>query len=230
VLAGGGGADPPSCWSCGCPRGYVYTVVRTLTSFRSHCSACTRTIVSALGLEHHKHFLRSSCAARYYQSPRYFVAATLDLGSLCCCAGEPAGRYWTGQRKTLCACVSPYLSLNKRPTTRLDRRSGGVLSLGECGDRNGNPSHNFTRRTQPRAVAEVAEVPQLIAPGLVVHIGGLAATNLWLAEAQNRLIKVGVTWPAGSYTSPNETHSVLGPSVLGTVFFYCSSLQTAGLS
>jgi hypothetical protein len=168
--------------------------------------------------------------ARYYQSPRYFVAATLDLGSLCCCAGEPAGRYWTGQRKTLCACVSPYLSLNKRPTTRLDRRSGGVLSLGECGDRNGNPSHNFTRRTQLRAVAEVAEVPQLIAPGLVVHIGGLAATNLWLAEAQNRLIKVGVTWPAGSYTSPNETHSVLGPSVLGTVFFYCSSLQTAGLS
>jgi len=117
-----------------------------------------------------------------------------------------------------------------KQTTRLDRRSGGVLSLGECGDRNGNPSHNFTRRTQPRAVAEVAEVPQLIAPGLVVHIGGLAATNLWLAEAQNRLIKVGVTWPAGSYTSPNETHSVLGPSVLGTVFFYCSSLQTAGLS
>jgi hypothetical protein len=95
-----------------------------------------------------------------------------DFGSLCCCAREPAGRYWTGQRKTLCDCVSPYLSLNKRPTTRLDRRSGGVLSLGECGDRNGNPSQNFTRRTQLRAVAEVAEVPQLIAPGLVVHTVG----------------------------------------------------------
>jgi hypothetical protein len=74
------GADPPSCWSCGCPPGYVYTVVLTLTSFRPHCSAYTRKIVSALGLEHHKHFLRSSCAARQCQSPRYFVAATRALG------------------------------------------------------------------------------------------------------------------------------------------------------
>ena len=117
-------------------------------------------------------------------------------------AGQPdarstADRWPSASPLRLRICLPP-----KRPPNNETKTSAAVASflLGLQWPQGEPLSHGALFAE----VWPVAEVPQLIAPGLqraVGHIGGLAATNTSGVQ-KHRMLKVGITWPARSYTKP----------------------------